>query len=272
MSRPRLGVLAGGGALPRLVAAAAAARGESPFVLAFRNHADASIGDGLDHDWVRLGAIGRALDSLKSAGVTDLCLVGRFDRPSWRDLLPDARGAQFLSRIGFDKLGDHALMGVIAEGLEGEGFRIVGPHEVAPELLAPAGPIGRHAPDAGMRDDLARAAEVATAIGRLDAGQGAVVQQGVVLAVEAAEGTDAMLARAGELTRKGRGGVLVKVKKPQQDPRLDLPVIGLRTVEAAAEAGLAGIGVEAGASLVVDRAAVAALADRKRLFVVGLTA
>ncbi len=270
MGPPRLGILAGGGELPRLVAAAAVEHGGNPYVLAFRNFADDDVADGLDHDWVRLGAIGKALDSLRGAGVTDLCLVGRIHRPSWKDLLPDPRGAQFLSRIGFDKLGDHALMAVIAEGLEGEGFRIVGPHEVAPDLLAPVGPVGARFPDEGLRADLARAREVAAAIGRLDAGQGAVVQQGVVLAVEAAEGTDRMLARAGELARKGRGGVLVKVKKPQQDPRLDLPTIGTATVEAAAAAGLAGIGVEAGASLIIDRKAVGRLADRRGLFVVGL--
>jgi DUF1009 family protein len=266
----RLGVLAGGGVLPSLVARAALARGEKPFIIAFKNFADADTVKGLEHEWLRLGAIGRVLAALKEAGVTHLCLAGRIGRPSWRDLVPDARGAQFLSRIGFDKLGDHALMAVVAEGLEGEGFAIVGPHEVAPELLAPPGVMGRQRPDTGMMDDLKRAREVATAIGRLDAGQGAVVQQGVVLAVEAAEGTDAMLSRCKDLARKGRGGVLVKVKKPQQDPRLDLPTIGTATVEAAAAAGLAGIGVEAGASLVIDRAAVVALADRRGLVLTGL--
>lgn len=272
MSSRRLGVLAGGGRLPRLVAEAAAADGNPPFVLAFNNQADPDIGEGVEHGWVRLGAIGKALDLLHDASVTDLCLVGRFERPSWRDLLPDARGARFLSEIGLERLGDNAMMALVAEALEGQGFRIVGPHEVMPDLLAPTGAIGHVAPDEAMRGDLARAREVATAIGRLDAGQGAVVQQGVVLAVEAAEGTDRMLERCRTLARKGRGGVLVKVKKPQQDSRLDLPAVGPGTVEAAAAAGLVGIGVEAGASLIIDRPAVAALADRRRLFVVGLEA
>jgi DUF1009 family protein len=267
---PKLGVLAGAGELPRLLVDACRSAGRDVFLLALKHHTDAACVDGVEHQWVRLGAIGSALKHLREAGVEELCLAGQIRRPSWRELLPDARGAAFLARVGFDRLGDAGLLGAIAGGLEGEGFKIVGAHDVAPELLAPAGPLTRRPPDDKELEDIRRGCEIAKAIGELDVGQGAIVQQGVVLAVEAAEGTDAMIARSKALVRKGRGGVLVKVPKPQQDRRLDLPTIGARTVDMAADAGLAGIAVAAGETLVVDRAATVARADRSGLFIVGI--
>lgn len=267
---PKLGVLAGAGELPRLLVDACRSSGRDVFVLALKNHTDAACVGGVDHEWVRLGAIGSALKCLRDAGVEELCLAGQIRRPTWRELMPDARGAAFLARVGFDRQGDAGLLGAIAAGLEGEGFRIVGAHEVAPDLLAPSGPLTRRKPDDKEQDDIRRGIEIAVAMGRLDVGQGAIVQQGLVLAVEAAEGTDAMIARSKALARKGRGGVLVKVPKPQQDRRLDLPTIGVRTVAAAADAGLAGIAVAAGETLVIDRGAIAATADRAGLFVAGV--
>ncbi len=269
--QPKLGVLAGGGALPRCLIASCRAAGRDVFVLAFHNQTDPDcVSDADEHTWLRLGAIGTALKRLREAGVEELCFAGSIRRPSWRELMPDARGAAFLARAGFDRLGDAGLLDVIAGGLEGEGFRLVGAHEVAPDLLATPGPMTRRRPDAKEQLDIDRAWRIATEIGRLDVGQGAVVQQGLVLAVEAAEGTDAMIARTKALARKGRGGVLVKVPKPQQDRRLDLPTIGVGTVEAAAAAGLAGIAIAAGATLIIDRTATVASADRSGLFLAGI--
>lgn len=270
MAPPKLGVLAGAGKLPQELIAACRATGRDVFLLAIRNHTDDACVDGVEHVWVRLGAIGTALKHLREAGVEELCLAGQISRPSWRELMPDVRGTTFLARIGFDRLGDAGLLDVIANGLEGEGFRIVGAHEVAPQLLAPVGTLTRRAPDEKEQEDIRRGYEIAKAIGELDVGQGAIVQQGLVLAVEAAEGTDAMIARAKGLARKGRGGVLVKVPKPQQDRRLDLPTIGVRTIEAAVDAGLAGIAMAAGETLVVDRTAAVVAADRAGLFLVGI--
>jgi UDP-2,3-diacylglucosamine hydrolase len=151
-----------------------------------------------------------------------------------------------------------------------EGFRVVGAHEILNEALGPVGLLSQIGPDAVAMGDIHRGVAVARALGAVDVGQGCVVQQGVVLAVEAAEGTDAMLGRCAPLARPGRGGVLVKLVKPGQERRADLPTIGRRTVEAAHAAGLRGIAVEAGSTIVLDRPAIVAVADAAGLFVIGV--
>jgi hypothetical protein len=183
---------------------------------------------------------------------------------------PDWATARLLPRIGLGRLGDDAVMRRIEGLLAERGIRLIGVQDVLVDDLAPPGLLTRVAPDDQARADLARALTVARAIGQLDAGQGAVVQQGIVLAVEAAEGTDAMLQRCADVAREGPGGVLAKARKPQQDHRIDLPTIGVETVERAAVAGLRGIVVEAGAGLIVDREAVTQAADRLGLFVLAV--
>jgi DUF1009 family protein len=268
---PRLGIVAGGGALPGQVAAACQASGRPFFVLAIEGYADPALVVDRPHAWVRLGAAGGlGIDLLKEAGVEDVVLVGGVRRPSLAALRPDRRTALFLARIGRAAFGDDGLLGAVVRTLEDEGFRVVGPDAILREILAVEGVYGAVAPDAAAWADIERGLAVARAIGALDIGQAAVVQQGLVLGVEAIEGTDALVARTAALRREGPGGVLVKVKKPGQETRVDLPVIGTQTVANAAAAGLRGIAVEAGAALVVDRAAVVAAADRAGLFVVGV--
>ncbi|WP_448202919.1 LpxI family protein [Azospirillum sp. sgz302134] len=267
----KLGILAGGGTLPARIAAAVRGQGREVFVVAFDGHTDPATVEGLPHLWSRFGAAGSIIARLKQEGVGELVFAGPVRRPSFTELLPDWYTTKFLARVGTRALGDDGLLRSVARQLEEDGFRVVGLHELLGELLTQPGPVGRLIPDAEAERDIARAVEVARGLGALDVGQGAVVQQGIVLAVEAVEGTDSMLARCADLKRPGPGGVLVKVKKPQQDRRLDLPTMGVTTVENAARAGLRGIAVEAGGSLLVDRAAVAETADRLGLFVVGIT-
>ncbi|WP_029008138.1 LpxI family protein [Azospirillum halopraeferens] len=267
-----LGILAGGGVLPARLAAAVQGTGRAVFMVAFEGHTDPTAVQGVPHLWSRFGAAGSIIDRLRREGVTELVFAGPVRRPSLGELLPDWRTARFLARVGTKAFGDDGLLRAVTRELEEEGFRVVGLHEILGDLLTPAGPVGRLGPDEGARRDIARGIEVARGLGALDVGQGCIVQQGIVLAVEAVEGTDAMIGRAGPLRRPGPGGVLVKMRKPQQDRRLDLPTIGTATVENAAAAGLVGVAVEAGGSLIVDRAAVAELADRLGLFVVGVEA
>ncbi|MCW2236729.1 LpxI family protein [Azospirillum canadense] len=268
--RPKLGILAGGGTLPARIAEAVRGQGRDVFIVAFEGHTDPATVDGRAHLWSRFGAAGSIIARLKQEGVGDLVFAGPVRRPSFTELLPDWYTTKFLAKVGTRALGDDGLLRSVAKQLEGEGFRVVGLHELLTGLLTAPGPVGRLMPDEEAAGDIARAVEVARALGALDVGQGAVVQQGIVLAVEAIEGTDAMLDRCAVLRRPGPGGVLVKVKKPQQDRRVDLPTMGVTTVENAARAGLRGIAVEAGGSLLVDRAAVAEAADRLGLFVVGI--
>lgn len=266
----KLGILAGGGELPARLAAAVQGAGRAVFVVAFEGQTDPATVVGVPHLWSRLGAAGSIIDRLRAEGVGDLVFVGPVRRPSFTELMPDWWTTRFFMRVGTRALGDDGLLRAVARELEDEGFRVVGLHDFLGELLTVPGPAGTVLPDAQAEADIARGIEVARGLGRLDVGQGCVVQQGIVLAVEAVEGTDAMLERVGAVRRPGGGGVLVKMRKPQQDGRLDLPTIGTATVAKAAAAGLAGIAVQAGGSLTIDRAAVGALADRLGLFVIGV--
>ncbi|WP_042694904.1 LpxI family protein [Azospirillum sp. B506] len=269
-SGPKLAILAGGGTLPARIADAVRGQGREVFVIAFDGHTDPETVADVPHVWSRFGAAGTILRRLHEEGVGEVVLAGPVKRPSFTELMPDWRTARFLARVGTRALGDDGLLRAVVREVEEDGFRVVGLHDLLKDLLTVRGPVGRLTPDAEAERDIVRAVEVARAMGALDVGQGAVVQQGIVLAVEAVEGTDAMLARCAGLARPGPGGVLAKVKKPRQDRRIDLPTMGVTTVERAAAAGLRGIAVEAGGSLLVDRAAVAEAADRLGLFVVGI--
>ncbi|MFO0997183.1 MAG: UDP-2,3-diacylglucosamine diphosphatase LpxI [Alphaproteobacteria bacterium] len=269
---PKLGILAGGGELPARLVAACRSSGRPFYVLAFEGHTDRQLVEGVPHGWIRLGALGEGLRLLHAEAVDELVLAGRVTRPALSELVPDLRGLKFLAKVGASALGDDGILRAVTEELEAEGFRLVGPESILGDLVAPEGPYTTARPDAAALEDIARGIEVAKGLGRLDVGQAVVVQAGIVLGVEAIEGTDALLARCAGLKRKAPGGVLVKMRKPMQDSRVDLPTIGVETVRGAAAAGLRGIAIEAGGALVLDRPAVAAAADAAGLFVVGVTA
>src|SRR5277367_354475 len=218
--RAALGILAGGGPLPGRVAAAAAAAGRAVFIVGLDGFADAAVLAPWPHATVRIGAVGRILATLRSARCGDVVLIGAVRRPSVFDLRPDAEGVRLLARAGRAAFaGDDGLLAAVMKVLGEEGFRVVGAHEILHEALAPAGVLGAVAPDAQAMADIDRGVVVARALGAADVGQGCVVQQGLVLAVEAIEGTDVMLARCAGLARPGPGGVLVKLVKPEQDHR-----------------------------------------------------
>jgi DUF1009 family protein len=228
------------------------------------------------HGWASLGEIGKAIKLLKQAGCSELTMAGKVPRPEFTKLKLDARGALALPRvIAAAMKGDDALHRTMMLIFEKEGMRVIGPAEAARDLLAPLGAIGRLEPTQDEDADILQGIRVALGLGALDVGQAAVVCQGLVLAVEAAEGTDAMLSRVASLpealrgTAENRRGVLVKAAKPHQERRMDLPAIGVHTVELAAEAGLSGIAVEGGGALIVNRAAVADTADRLGVFIYG---
>jgi DUF1009 family protein len=269
--RPALGILAGGGRLPGRVAAAAAAAGRAVFIIGLDGFADASVLAPWPHEVIRIGAVKRILAALRAARCRDLVLIGTVRRPSLLDLRPDVEGARMLARAGRAAFaGDNGLLAAVIKVLGDEGFHVVGAHEIMNEALAPAGVLGAASPDAQAMADIERGMAVARILGAADVGQGCVVQEGLVLAVEAIEGTDAMLARCAALARPGPGGVLVKLVKPGQDRRADLPTIGPETVRGAIAAGLRGIAFEAGATLLADRVATIDAADRAGLFLLGI--
>jgi UDP-2,3-diacylglucosamine hydrolase len=267
----RLGIIAGGGLLPFKVAAAARAAGRGVFILGLEGFADTTLIRPWPHESRRLGAASRIIAALREHGCQDLVMIGPVRRPSLLDLRPDAEGAKLLARIGRAAFaGDDGLLAAVIRVLTEEGFRVVGMHEIMREAVAPSGILTATRPDAQAMTDINRGVEVARLLGSADVGQGCVVQQGLVLAVEAIEGTDAMLLRAGALRRDGIGGVLVKLVKPGQDKRADLPTIGPETVRNAASAGLRGLAFEAGATILAEREACLAAADSAGLFLLGL--
>lgn len=274
----KLGLIAGGGALPVEIATHCQRAGRPFFVVRLKGSAGPELG-GFPGTEVGIAELGKCFKALKRAGCKAVCFAGQVMRPDFRSLAPDLRGLRALPGVlAAARKGDDALLRALLGEFEKEGFAIEGAHEVMGDLTLPAGALGRVKPSPEHMADVTRALEVARAIGRLDIGQGAIVCDGLVLAVEAQEGTDAMLRRVTDLPAAIRGapeaprGVLAKAPKPIQETRVDLPTIGLGTIQRAARAGLAGVAGEAHGLIVLDREAVVALADELGLFIVGVEA
>jgi DUF1009 family protein len=266
-----LGIIAGGGPLPARVAAAGRAAGRRIFIVGLEGFADPAVLAPWPHEMLRIGAAGRILATLRENLCQDVVMIGPVRRPSLLDLRPDADGVRVLARVGRAIfLGDDGLLAAVIKIFAEEGFRVIGAHEVMHGVIAPIGVLSRVAPDAQAMADITRGVTVARVLGAADVGQGCIIQQGLVLAVEAIEGTDAMLSRAAALRRDGVGGVLVKLVKPGQDKRADLPTIGPETVRLAAAAGLRGLAFEAGATILAERETCVAAADTAGLFLLGL--
>lgn len=271
----KLALIAGGGALPLTVAARCQAEGRPVFVIRLAGFADPALSDheGMD---AGMGQIGAILAGMKAAGCRAVCLAGTVSRPDFKTLKPDLKGATLLPGIvKAATRGDDALLRKILSVFEAEGYAVEGADDILGGAGLPAGPLGTAVPTDVQLSDLKKALHVAEKSGELDIGQGAVVCDGLVLAVEAQEGTDAMLTRVAGLPADLRGsasarkGALGKAPKPIQDLRVDMPVIGARTIELAAAAGLAGVGGRAGRLILIDRPAVVATADRLGLYVWG---
>jgi DUF1009 family protein len=274
-----LALICGGGSLPLAVTDYAAARGRS--VLLFPLHGAANPADyvGRPHHWLYLGQSGKFARIARAAGCRDLVFIGSLVRPALWQIRPDLKTLMIMPRIAAAfRGGDDHLLSSIGRLVEREGFRLLGAHEVAPEILMPEAALGRVQPSERDCFDIASGLDYLRAAGPYDVGQAVVVAGKHVLAVEAAEGTDAMLARVADMRASGRvrtppgSGVLVKAPKRGQDKRFDLPSIGPQTVEGVARAGLAGIAVVAGSTIIAEPVALTAAADRANIFVIGTPA
>ncbi len=268
---PTLGIIAGSGRLPLQLVETCRSTGRPFFIITFENATDSATFKNMPHAVVRLGAVGEALAHLRSAGATELVLAGRISRPSLGGLRPDMVGAKLLAKLGASFFsGDDALLRSVVAFLEGEGFKVVGANQVTHDLLAPYGQLGKVVPDNRCESDIVKGFQVAKRLGELDVGQSVIVENGYVLGVEAAEGTDALIERCKGLKREIDAGVLVKICKPGQESRVDLPAIGPSTIEKIAACGFKGIAVEASASIILDKAAVIARADELGIFILGV--
>jgi UDP-2,3-diacylglucosamine hydrolase len=270
-------IVCGGGSLPFAVADAIAKHGRRVLLFGLRGCADGERLARYPHHWVSLGQFGLFCRLARREGCRDVVFIGSVVRPRLWQIRPDLKTLSLLPRVAtMFRGGDNHLLSGIAKVFEEYGFRLVGAHEVAPDILLPEGVVGCRAPSDRDRADIAKGLALLAAMSPFDVGQASVVVNGRVVAIEAAEGTDRMLAHLAELRAGGRvvtaagRGVLVKAAKRGQDRRVDLPSIGPHTVEGAARAGLAGIAVVAGSTIVAEPERIAAAADRAGLFVIGV--
>ena len=270
-----LGIVAGLGALPLEVAQSARTHGWRVVVVGLRELARAELADAADHiEWHYLGEVERAFRLFEDQGVEAVVMAGKVPKTFlWERadaVRPDARAAAILAR-GSDR-ADDTLLGLFADEIEASGYPVRGQAELVPDIVARVGPIGSIAPTEDQWADIAFGWPYAKQIGAMDVGQTVVVQDRAVLALEAVEGTDRAIARGQELSDRARGVSVVKVAKPSQDPRFDVPVIGPDTIALLAEGPPGVIAVEAGATVLLRRAELLRAADAGGVAIVGVDA
>jgi len=272
-----LAIICGGGSFPGAVADAVARRGRRPVMFGLKGWADAAVIERYAHYWIPIGQAGRFFRLAKAENCREVLFIGTVLRPPITQLRLDWQTIKAMPRlVRAYRGGDDKLISGVAKIAENGGLKVVGVKDVAPEVFVPEGVLGRRQPTQRDRADIARALKVIAALGPFDVGQAAIVADNNVLAVEGAEGTDNLLARIAELRRVGRVtlppgvGVLVKAPKPGQDRRFDLPSIGPRTIENVARAGLAGLAVTAGSTMIAEPEKVTAAADREGIFFAGV--
>lgn len=267
----KLGIIAGGGTLPQTLIQHCIQNKIPYFVLAITGNASESIfTSDIPHIFIRIGQAGTGLKHLRDEKVQDIVMIGTIRRPSLADLVPDLRTAAFFSKIGLKSLGDDGILRALIKEIESEKMKVLGIHEIMPDLLLPSGVLTKKKPDKQALADIKRGVQAAIKLGELDIGQSVVVQQGLVLGLEGIEGTDELIRRCGTYKRKGDGGVLVKLRKTTQDMRVDLPTIGVNTVENAHKSGLRGLAVHAENALIADQTAVIKLANKYKMFLIGI--
>lgn len=263
-----IGLIAGGGQFPLLVAKGAAAQGNRVVVVSFKGHSNDEIHSVVDA-WkeLRLGQFSKLINFFLENGVTKVVMAGTINKPKAFDIRPDFRAAKLLFKLATK--GDDVLLRAVTDEFESEGFQVVGPHVYAPQLLTPSGLLTKRAPSEMEMKDLVFGWEIAHKLGSMDIGQCVVVREGIITAVEAIEGTDAAIKRG--CTLGGKGCSIVKVFKPGQEDRVDMPSIGLKTVQGMKDLGATCLGVEAGKSLFFDLDKSLEFADKNGICIVGLT-
>ena len=263
-------VIAGGGILPRKIADNFDSSGNRIFFLAFRNVTDPEVVAGRHHEWLELGEVQKAIDAMHRNNVDKVVMAGPIQRPALSSLALDTRALKMLAKGGIKIFGDDGLLSLVANEIEEEGIKVIGIEQILSGVLTTEGLLAGSTPTKISWDDIKRGLQVLNSLGSCDVGQSIAVQEGIVLAIEAIEGTDQMIERAGSLQRNVSGPILVKISKANQDKRVDLPTAGPETVNNAIRSGFQGLALEANNSLLLDKDRVIKIAEKNSFFVIGV--
>ena len=266
----KLGLIAGGGMMPVEIIKHCNNIGREIFVVGIEPYAKEEELKGAPYIFTKIAEVGKILKAMTDNGVHNIVLAGGFKRPSFKELIPDWEGAKFMAKLAIKKMSDNNMLCAVIDEIERHGFKVVGIEEVMPQMMFSEGVYGKVQPSSDDMDDIQRGITVAKALGAVDVGQAVVVQEGMVLAVEAIEGTDMMLSRSAAVKKAGKAPVMIKVLKPGQNTRVDLPTIGLQTIEQLKKYGVKGIAVEAGGILLIECEAVIKMADEAGIFIIGM--
>ena len=267
---PKLAIIAGNGSIPFYLIEECKKIGREYCLIIIEGHGkELSVKYNPDYI-VSLAKMGRAVKYVKNIGIKHILMVGGVKRPSLKNIIPDLWTAKFLTTISSKVSGDNSVLSKLTKALEREGFIIVAPEEVLPNLICPKGTLGKVKPNQQNNEDISTGYRIAKIIGANDIGQSIIIENGLVIAVEAAEGTDRMIKRSLNLKKEKKAGVLIKVIKPMQDKRIDRPVIGIDTIKAVKKAGLDGIALESNEILILNYSDVILYADEEGLFVEGI--
>lgn len=269
-NQPKLALMAGRGHLPRNIITQCQTMGRDLVVVAFEGQTDEELTEGVDHFWTKLGTIGHTLEELKKRHVKEIVIAGAMKRPSWSELKLDWTGSKFLMKVGIHSLGDDGILSAVVKFLEEHGFSLITPDQFIDNLMAEEGLLTNHQPEAEDMADIEYGITILKTMGALDIGQAVVIQRNIVLGVEAIEGTAQLIKRCCDLKRTGPGGVLVKIAKPNQSLKVDLPTIGPETIDQLVAAGLKGIAIEAQKTQILQRTTTIAKANEHGLYLIGV--
>lgn len=264
-----VGLIAGQGDLPKQIIHQCQGQGIPIVAAAFENQTPPDTVQSVPHTWLKLGTVAALLSYFRSQSVTHVVMAGSIRRPSLAELSLDWTGTKLLAKLGFSSVGDDGLLSAIVKYLEEQGFIVLGATEFLDDLIMPTACLTLAQPTAEEINDIRIAQQILLKLGEADVGQALVIQQGLILGVEAIEGTEKLISRTQEYKRAGRSPLLVKMAKPQQDPKVDLPTIGLETVSQCVKAGFAGIAVQAGKTQFLHRDESIQLANQNKIFIIG---
>lgn len=266
----KIAIIAGAGSLPLQLAEACISKEIAPFIIALKGQTDSDWLPVFDHEWFAMGALDTILGALKSRHIQSLVMAGGIKRPSWSELQLDWVGLKMLTQLKLWNAGDDGLLSALVQEIEKHGITVLSVDSLLPSLGTPSGLLTQTTPQEQDSKDIKKGITILREMASLDIGQAVIIQQGLVLGIEAIEGTAALIERCGSLKRPGSGGVLVKLCKPQQDTKVDLPTIGPHTIQQIHQNGLWGIAIEAGKSQIINKTQVIEQANKMGIFIIGI--